>query len=204
MAQIFSAPPYTFTPEQMGYIYASPTIAALLAYVSCYFTSDRIVLFLSRRNNSIYEPEFRIFLAIPVFFTGVPALLAYGYATSSNPPLHWIVPSILYGLLTFAVVVSCITTYSYVLDAHREVSVEMMVAVLLLKNFFAWGSTYYLPNWLADVGAVRVFLTMGGIQAGICVLSVAVYVWGKRWRAMMERARLLQRMGLRPGKMAGK
>ncbi|MDB5851863.1 MAG: hypothetical protein JWP29_5615 [Rhodoferax sp.] len=184
----------------MGYIYAAPTIGALLAYILTLLTSDSIVLFLARRNNLTYEPEFRIILVIPVFLTGIPGLIAYGYATTT-PGLHWIVPSILYGMLTFAVIVSCIVTYSYLLDAHREVSVEMMVAVLLLKNFFAWGSTYYLPNWIVQWGPRKVFLTMGCIQGAICLGSVVVWVWGKVWREKMERVQLLKRLGLKPGKM---
>ncbi|KAF8470681.1 major facilitator superfamily domain-containing protein [Kalaharituber pfeilii] len=200
LAQIFSAPPFEFDSEQMGYIYAAPTIGAILAYILSNFASDSICLFLSRRNNLVYEPEFRIFLVIPVLLTGVPGLIAYGYATTT-PGIHWIVPSVLYGMLTFAVILSCVATYAYVLDAHREISVEMMVAVLILKNFFAWGSTFYISNWIVDWGAVRVFQTMGILQAVICVCSLLVYVYGKIWRAKMERLQLLARLGLKPGKM---
>lgn len=184
----------------MGYIYASPTIGALLAYILCILTYDRLCLYLTKRNNLTYEPEFRIFLVIPVLLTGIPGLIAYGYATTT-PGLHWIIPSILYGMLTFAVVAACIATYSYILDAHRELSVELMVAVLLLKNIFAWGSTFYLSDWLVKWGARKVFLTMGLLQAVICVGSVVIYVYGKVWRAMMARVKLLERLGLRPGNM---
>ncbi|KAF8430376.1 major facilitator superfamily domain-containing protein [Tirmania nivea] len=200
IAQIFAVPPYNFNPTQMGYIYAAPTIGALVAYILCLLTYDRFCLYLTKRNNFTYEPEFRIFLVIPVLITGIPGLIAYGYATTT-PGLHWIVPSILYGMLTFAVVMACIATYSYILDAHRDLSVELMVAVLLLKNFFSWGSTFYLSDWLAKWGARKVFLTLGLIQAGICIGSVVVYVYGKVWRAMMARVKLLERLGLRPEKM---
>jgi MFS family permease len=200
LAQLFSAPPHNFNPEQLGYIYAAPTIGAILAYLLSTFASDRLSLYLTRRNSSIYEPEFRILLVLPVFLTGIPGLIAYGHA-ATTPGLHWIVPSFLYGLLTFAVVMSCTVTFSYVLDAHREVSVEMMVAVLLLKNFFAWGSTYYLPNWIVSAGAPRVFEVMGVIQIVVCLGSIVMYMYGKVWRDMMERANILGRLGLKPGKM---
>ncbi|KAF8453827.1 major facilitator superfamily domain-containing protein [Terfezia claveryi] len=200
LAQMFSAPPYNFNPTEMGYIYASPTIGALLAYIVCMLTYDRLCIYLTKRNNFTYEPEFRILFVIPVLLTGIPGLIAYGYATTT-PGLHWIIPSILYGMLTFAVVVACIVTYSYILDAHRELSVEMMVAVLLVKNFFSWGSTFYLADWLVEWGARNVFLTMGLIQAVICVGSVVIYIYGKVWRAMMVKIKLLERLGLKPGMM---
>jgi len=199
LAEMFAAPPYNFTPEQLGYMHAGPTVGALLAYTLTIFTADSICLALARRNNSIYEPEFRILLVLPVFLTGIPGLIAYGYA-STNTELHWIVPSILYGILTFAVILSVIASYSYLLDAHREISVEMMVINTVLKNFFSCGSTYYFPSWIQSWGPRKVFLTMGCIQAVVCLASVPVYMYGKVWRAKMERLRILERLGLRKNK----
>lgn len=171
-----------------------------MSYMTSYFTSDSLCLFLGRRNNLTYEPEFRILHIIPVFLAGIPGLIAYGYSTTT-PGLSWIIPSILYALFTFAVILSATATYSYLLDANREISVEMMVAVLLFKNFFAFGCTFYLPNWIASWGPRKVFLTLGCIQTCLCLSSILVYIYGKVWRAKMQRFGLLDRLGLRPEKM---
>ena len=184
----------------MGYIYIAPAIGALLSYIISIYTSDPICLFLGRRNNFIYEPEFRIFLIIPAFLTGVPGIIAYGYSTTT-PGLTWLVPSFVYALVTFAVVISATSTYAYVLDANREISVEMMVAVSLFKNFFLWSCTYYMSDWIVNWGPRKVFLTLGCIQVCVCLSSVLVYIYGKVWRAKMEQLRILDRLGLRPGKM---
>jgi hypothetical protein len=153
---MFAGPPTNFGPEQLGYMYAAPFIGALAAYFFGTFLSDSSAKWMAKRNNNIYEPEFRIMLVIPVAIFGLPGLYAYGYVAEKH--LHWIVPSVLYGFLTFAVVMSCTATFAYILDAHRDIAVEMMVSMLLLKNFFAFGSTYFLVDWVYRDVSIYLFL----------------------------------------------
>lgn len=163
LAQMFAGPPTNFTPEQLGYMYCAPFIGALIAYLVGSLLSDSSAKWMARKNNNVYEPEFRILLVIPVAMFGLPGLYAYGHVAEAH--LHWIVPSILYGFLTFAVVMSCTATFSYILDAHRDISVEMLVSMLLLKNFFAFGSTYFLINWVdTDVRSILSLLYQVGVN----------------------------------------
>ncbi|KAI5780506.1 hypothetical protein EDC01DRAFT_754105 [Geopyxis carbonaria] len=150
-------------------------------------------------NGNIYEPEFRILLVIPTAAIALPGLFAFGWASEHH--VHWIVPSLCYGLITFAVVMSCTATFSYVLDAHRDVSLEMMVALLLIKNFWAYGSTFFLNDWVQSAGATKVFYIIGGVQGAICLLSVGMYVFGKVQRDFFARHNLLKMCGLYPTKI---
>jgi len=145
---MFAGPPTHFGPEKLGYMYAAPFIGALSAYFFGASVSDWSAKWMARKNKNIYEPEFRILLVIPVAFFGLPGLYAYGHVADMH--LHWIFPSLLYGFLTFAVVMSCTATFSYILDAHRDIAVEMLVSMLLLKNFFAFGCTYFLVDWVEN------------------------------------------------------
>ncbi|KAI5852016.1 major facilitator superfamily domain-containing protein [Tricharina praecox] len=196
LAQLFTAPPYNFNPTQLGYMYAAPFIGAILSYFAAGVFSDVVAKWMAKRNNNIYEPEFRILLVIPVAVFALPGIFAFGYATEAAT--HWIAPSICYGLLTFGVVMSCTATFSYMLDAHRDISVEMMVSVLLLKNFWAFGSTFFVNKWVAAVGAKKMFYIIGAIQAVICVLSIGMYVYGKVQRDLVRRWNPLDRVGLYP------
>lgn len=194
---MFAGPPTNFTPEQLGYMYAAPALGAVSAYLLGALLSDYTAKLLSRHNSSTYEPEFRILLVIPVALFGLPGLFAYGHVAEMHLH-HWIIPSVLYAFLTFAVVTSCIVTFSYILDAHRDIAVEMMVSMLLLKNFFAFGCTYFLVDWIADAGPAKVFDVIGGIQTAVCVAALGMYVFGKAQRAMMAKWNLLKMVGLYP------
>lgn len=171
LARLFAGPPTNFTPEQLGYMYCAPFIGALMAYFVGSFLSDSSVKWMARKNNNVYEPEFRILMVIPVAIFGLPGLYAYGYVADAH--MHWIVPSVLYGFLTFAVVMSCTATYTYILDAHRDISVEMLVSMLLLKNFFAFGSTYFIIDWVdVDVRPLSQYSTSNRQRLGRVLISV--------------------------------
>ena len=196
LAQLFTAPPYSFNPTQLGYMYAAPFIGAVLSYFAAGAFSDVIAKYMAKRNNNIYEPEFRILLVIPIAIVSLPGIFAFGFTTSAAT--HWIVPSISYGLLTFGVVMSCTTTFAYILDAHRNISVQMMVSVLLLKNFWAFGTTFFINKWVVAMGVKKMFCIIGAIQASICVLSVSMYVFGKVQRDLVRRWNPLEKVGLYP------
>lgn len=196
LAQIFAAPPFNFDAAQLGYMYSAPFLGALLSYFVAGIFSDSAAKYMAKRNNNIYEPEFRILLVIPVAIISLPGIYAFGAAAEAHT--HWIVPSICYGLLTFGVVMSCTATFSYVLDAHRDISVEMMVSLLLLKNFWAFGSTFFVNDWVVAQGPKKVFFIIGGIQSAVCAVSVAMYIGGKVQRNAVHRWNPLMRAGLYP------
>lgn len=202
LAQIFTAPPFLFSPEQLGYMYAAPFVGALLSYAVAGVFSDQLAKAMARRNDNIFEPEFRIALVVPVAVVALPGIFAFG-AAAQIPHVHWIVPSVCYGLLTFGVVMSCTATYAYMLDAHRALSVESMVSLLLLKNCWAFGSTFFLNDWLSARGPREIFFIIGGIQAAVCVASVPMYVFGKILRCAVARFNLLGRVGLDPAATGG-
>lgn len=196
LAQLFTAAPYHFNSTQLGYMYAAPFLGAILSYFAAGVFSDMVAKWMAKRNNNIYEPEFRILLVIPVAIVALPGIFAFGYTTEAAT--HWIAPSICYGLLTFGVVMSCTATFSYMLDAHRDISVEMMVSVLLLKNFWAFGSTFFVNKWVAAAGPKKMFFIIGAIQTSICILSIGMYIFGKVQRDLVRRWNPLERLGLYP------
>lgn len=179
-------------------MYGAPFIGALLSYFLAGYVSDSSAKFMAKRNNNMYEPEFRILLVIPTTIAAIPGLFAFGYSSSVEHYTHWIIPSVCYGLLTFAVVMSCTATFSYILDAHRDVSLEMMVALLVMKNFWAWGSTFFLNDWVDAMGPTKMFYIIGGIQTAICLSSIAMYRYGKVSRDFFNRHNLLKKFGLYP------
>jgi hypothetical protein len=195
LSQIFAPPPIHFSATKIGYIFAFPFVGGLLAYIFGAVLVDSSAKWAARRNNRIFEPEFRIFLVLPVFLVGVPAFFGYGhYAMVAHP--SWVVVSLLYGMITFAVVLTVTATYSYVLDAHRDISVEMMVSILLLKNFFAFGASTFLPDWIDADKPAKTFDAIGGMEIAICLTSLIMYFYGKVFREFYHRKSPLKACGL--------
>ncbi|KAI9739226.1 MAG: hypothetical protein M1834_007439 [Cirrosporium novae-zelandiae] len=186
MAQVFSVPPASFNSAQLGYTF---TFAAVGCATACIFGSvalDPLSKYAARRNNRILEPEFRIILTIVVYIFAIPGIFSFGYyATTPHP--HWVVVSILYGLIDFGDILSASISCTYVLDCHRDYAVEMTVGLQLLRNFFSFAASYFLPNWLENSGTRRVYYSMGGIECAMFVVCFFMYVFGKCLRNFVHR-----------------
>lgn len=99
LAQLFTVPPYNFSVSAVGLISIAPLVASLLGLVSGPL-NDWAVKKLSRWNNGIYEPEFRLSLNIITFVLGVIAFFGFGGTLQNHAP--WPGPVFLYGLIYFA------------------------------------------------------------------------------------------------------
>ncbi|KKA24413.1 hypothetical protein T310_1598 [Rasamsonia emersonii CBS 393.64] len=181
MAQLFAGPPLNFGPAQLGYIYAFPAVASLFAYLLGLFLSDWVLKVAARRNNGVAEPEFRLFFTVGVLVFGAPGLFAFGrYAALGTGPdasganVSWVLISFFYGMIVFGLVCACTATFSYLLDAHRAFSAEFMIALVVLRNMFAFGGTYFMPTWLETGGPEQMFYSMGGILFAGCLLTIPI------------------------------
>ena len=71
------------------------------------------------------------------------------------------------------------TAFAYLLDAHREISIETAVFVVMVRNFFSFAAGKFLPRWLDGQGTANTFYAIAGIQAGLVLMTVPLYVFGK-------------------------
>lgn len=99
LAQIFTAPPYNFSVSAVGLVSISPLVAALLSIVAGP-ANDWTVKKLSRWNNGIYEPEFRLALNVLTLILGVIGFFGFGATLQNGAP--WGGPVFLYGLIYFS------------------------------------------------------------------------------------------------------
>ncbi|KAL9108567.1 MAG: hypothetical protein Q9227_006653 [Pyrenula ochraceoflavens] len=186
VAQIFGAPPKLFDPTRLGYLFTFPFAFIIIGCIVGFLLSDWFPKWAARHNNGIFEPEFRLILLVPVLFIGIPGLFGFGYYADRSS-VHWAAASALQGLIGFASILAASVSYNYVLDCHRAQSVEVTVALIMLRNFFWFGSSYFLPTWLGETKTSTVFNIIGGIQLGITLASGTVYVYGKRMRELVGR-----------------
>ena len=153
-----------------------------------FLLSDRFLKWVSPCNNGIFEPEFRFILLVPVLLVGKPGLFGFGYyGISSN--VHWAGSSALQGLIASSSILAASVPFNYVLDCHRSQSVEVSVSLITLRDSFWFGSNYALPRWLGETDVSTGFDIIGGLQLGITLASIAVYVYGKILRAMVSKHR---------------
>lgn len=201
---------YNFTPLQAGLIYLSPFIGGILGTAVAGKISDLIVRFVSRRNGGIYEPEFRLIMAIPVAISTVIGLMGYGWSAEDRDA--WIVPTIFFAIISFGCCLGSTTAITFAVDSYRQYAGEALVTLNFSKsesiviNFTIRLSTntntdifhglvfsLFFNKWLDADGAKSVFLALGGIQLGLLLFTIPMYIYGKRARMWTVRKNLMEK-----------
>lgn len=199
LAQIFSTPPTSYTPTQLGHLNTFPAVGAFSAFVVLSLLADSVAKWTARNNNSTYEPEFRLYLISFGLFIGVPGLALFGYYASTATVEHkisWVIISFLYGMIIFTTVTQQSTSFAYLLDAHRDISIETAVVVVMVRNFFSFAAGKFLPVWLLHSGTANTFYAIAGLQTGLLLTTIPLYLYGKVIRDYLHRHNRLSIMSI--------
>ena len=172
LAAIMLGPPLFFNEVQTGYMYTGAFTGALLGFVLAGLLSDSSVKFMTKRNNGIYEPEFRLLLVIPQLVFGCAGLYGFGITSANTPRYGWFWPDFFFALEVMGMVLGAVASALYIVDAHRDIAVEGFTCLLVFKNIFSFGLTFSGYNWLVQHGIRPVFIAISSVQVFICCSTV--------------------------------
>jgi hypothetical protein len=183
---------YNFSALSTGLIYLSPFIGGILGTAVAGKVSDIIVRAMSRRNGGLYEPEFRLVMAIPIAITTVIGLMGFGWSAEVHDP--WIVPTVFFGVISFGCSLGSTTAITFCVDSYRAYAGEALVTLNFSKNIFhGLVFSLFFNHWLEAQGSKKVFVALGGIQLALMVLTVPMYVFGKRARMWTVRKNFMEK-----------
>lgn len=183
---------YNFSALGVGLVYLSPFIGGVLGTVVAGKVSDIVVKAMSRRNGGVYEPEFRLVMAIPVAITTAIGLMGFGWSAQERD--RWIVPTIFFGVISFGCSLGSTTAITFCVDSYRQYAGEALVTLNFSKNIFhGLVFSLFFATWLEDDGPRKVFLTIGGIQIACLLTTIPMYIYGKRARMMTVRRKWMER-----------
>ncbi|KAF9734281.1 hypothetical protein PMIN03_006557 [Paraphaeosphaeria minitans] len=190
LAQIFTAPPYNFSVTAVGLVSISPLVASLLSFVAGP-ANDYTVKQLARWNGGIYEPEFRLALNVLTLVLGVTGFFGFGATLQHGSP--WGAPVFLYGLIYFSMAFLNVGIYGYITECHRSKAPEAFAA-LNLRNVYSFGMNYFISSWISSMGPLQVFSIIGGLHIFIMLLTIPMWIFGKRCRSLTARVPFFRAM----------
>jgi hypothetical protein len=123
---------YNFSALQAGLIYVSPFIGGVLGTAVAGKISDIVVRYLSRKNDGVYEPEFRLVMAVPVAFTTCIGLMGFGWSAEERDA--WIVPTVFFGIVSFGCSLGSTTAITFCVDSYRQYAGEALVTLNFSKS----------------------------------------------------------------------
>ncbi|KAL5339595.1 major facilitator superfamily domain-containing protein [Aspergillus crustosus] len=193
LSQIFSAPPYSFSVGAVGATNVASFVASLIGTIVAGPLVDGVARRLAKMNNGIFEPEFRLPIMLTYLLFTATGFFAWGQSLSNLDP--WPIPVIVcQGLINLGVQLGTTGVVTYVVDCHREKAGEAFATMNFVKNLFAFGLTFYVNGWIESQGVRNCFFTIGGITIGVTLLTIPMYIWGKRSRSWVHRHRIAERL----------
>ncbi|KAK9431960.1 major facilitator superfamily domain-containing protein [Lipomyces doorenjongii] len=192
LAAVFMGPPLWYNEVKVGYMYTGAVVGALIGFAVAGVLSDFSAKWLSRRNNNIYEPEFRILLVIPQMICGCIGIWGFGFISSDMYKYSQYLPPFFFGLETCGMILGAVASASYITDAYRDIQIEAFVSMLLFKNLFSFALTDKAYPWLLESGIKRCFTIIGAVQLGVSFLTLAFWIVGKWNRYIMHRYNILR------------
>ncbi|KAH8811286.1 major facilitator superfamily domain-containing protein [Xylogone sp. PMI_703] len=123
---------YGFTNSSIGLVYLGIGVGFLVALVSSGTISDRLVLYLTKRNGGTAKPEYRL----PLLFVG--ALLApiglFLYGWAADKKAHWIIPiigSAFLGAASFTIIMPAL---AYLVDTYTVYAASATAAATVSRS----------------------------------------------------------------------
>lgn len=192
VSEIYRTKHYHFSSLGVGLVYVSPFVGGILGTVVAGKVSDFIVKAMSRRNGGVYEPEFRLVMAIPVAISTCIGLMGFGWSAEEED--KWIVPTIFFGIISFGSSLGSTTAITFAVDSYRMYAGEGLVTLNFAKNIFhGLVFSLFFNHWLEADGSKNVFLAIGGIQLACLLTTIPMYIYGKRARMWTYRKNLMEK-----------
>jgi len=123
---------YNFNSLQTGLVYVSPLVGGILGTVVAGKISDYLVRFMARRNDGVYEPEFRLVMAVPVAIATTIGLMGFGWSAQERDA--WIVPTFFFGVISFGCTLGSTTAITFCVDSYRQYAGEALVTLNFSKS----------------------------------------------------------------------
>jgi MFS family permease len=113
-------PPLFFNEVKTGYMYTGAFIGAVAGFIISGILSDSTARWLTKRNRGVYEPEFRLFLVIPMLILACAGLFGFGISANDTYRYGWFWPDFFFSLEVAGMVIGAVASALYIVDAHRK------------------------------------------------------------------------------------
>jgi MFS family permease len=193
MAQEFAPPPYLLSPTDIGLLSLGPFVGGLIGALALGAGLDPLIRWCARKNNGVYEPEYRL---LPAFLGLVSGAGMFAWGTMVNNGVSPVACAVVHGIILFGTIGICIATNAYIIDAYRAMTAEVFIASMAAKNLLIYGFSYFVNNWTATAGIKHTFYVWGGLGIALTATAPLLYFFGKKYRSFWVRHDLMKKFGV--------
>ncbi|GFF40208.1 uncharacterized transporter C1529.01 [Aspergillus udagawae] len=171
---------YDFSQGAAGLTYLGIGVGSLIGLFIFGTISDKILIYLTKRNNGVREPEFRMPPLIPGSLFIPIGLFWYGWSAEKH--LHWIMPIVGTGWVAFGMLASFLPIQTYLVDAFSEHAASVTASMTVVRSLIGAFLPLAAPAMYARLGLGWGNSMLGFIALAMLPLPVVFYYYGKRIR----------------------
>ena len=175
----FASPPYNFNTGDVGLTNLSTLVGILLGTYYGHIV-DKVSIWFARKNNGIFEPEFRLWTLIPPFIANAGGLLMY--ALGPYYGAQWMVAMVGSALIGFSMTTVTSIAFTYCCDCYPELEGSSLVSVGILNNVVPIPFSFCVATWIDNNGVKFVTCIIFFISMVFNLTFVGFLVYGKSIR----------------------
>lgn len=126
-------PPYNFSTAGVSNVFLAPWLGTIIAALVGEPALRYMTIWLTKRNNNVYEPEFRLFGAFPGVMLGIMGCVGWGWGEQDT--ISWVGLAFFDGIMAAGAALMNATGVGYIIDAHREYANETQVILFAVRVF---------------------------------------------------------------------
>ena len=185
--QLVSMPPYLWGADA-GLINIGGLIGTFLGCFYTYIIADWTTKRLARKDlHGFSEPESRLLIALPSLFIATVGSIAFGLVAQNPSPKGWVGLQFGIGMVAFGLMQAPSVGFNYLIESYPSVSGDCFVAVTSARAIVAFAYTFFVGSWVEHEGAAEPFGIFGMLMGVFGLLTIPMWIWGKRLRIATAR-----------------
>ncbi|ODA83233.1 hypothetical protein RJ55_01745 [Drechmeria coniospora] len=178
---IFVEPPYNFNPKQLGLMHLGPFIGSVLGSLYGGYLVDKVIVWLTRRNNDIFEPEMRLhFLPLPALIMAAGVAM---FGITAELGMHWFYPVLGTSMNSFGFGAIADIVFTLIIDSYPDIVSQSFVVIAFFRNAISVIGAFALTPWREAMSVSNMFILIASLSLAINFVSIPMAIWGKRIRA---------------------
>jgi MFS family permease len=174
-----TSPPYSWSTTATGLIFLAALIGNFVGWATGAL-SDFHVLYLTRRNGGIREPEFRLWTLLICMCYSTIGYFLYGWGAQTGA--HWLTIAFGVGLMIAHQVSACSIATAYAMECFPGIGGEMVVVLALCSSVVNFAFSYSVQPFIDAAGYGWTFTFFGLSVLASMVAAGPTILWGKAWR----------------------
>ncbi|KAK6465393.1 putative transporter C530 [Scheffersomyces coipomensis] len=172
---------YGFDKGITGLMYIPMGIGFTLGVIIWTFLINKSYNDLTKKNNGIPKPEYRLPMLFPTSLIIPIGLIWFGWSVQKE--LHWIMPSIGSAIFAFGLVCVFQALQSYLIDMNTKYAASSVAAAALFRSLFGFTFPLFANKMYAKLnyGWANTMCGIIGLILGV-PFPIICYIYGERIR----------------------